>query len=130
MILGGALMYTADKICSVLEALADYQEQDFENNLGSELGPTIIKIPAKHLHIIAVGVFNNQSHDAHPKFLDRFLDIEPIQNSIKPQAFFQSVPDTSEGLIFAKGQRYYCFGIILFHVQETTRKTRTILTVH
>lgn len=105
-------MYTADKIRNVLEALADYQEQDFENNLGSELGPTIIKIPAKQLHIIAVGVFNNQSYDTHPKFLDRFLDVEPIQNSIKPQAFFQSIPDTSEGLIFAKGQRYYCFGII------------------
>ncbi|KAH7007446.1 hypothetical protein EDB80DRAFT_684681 [Ilyonectria destructans] len=106
MILSGALMYTPDKIRNVLEALADYQEQDFENNLGSELGPTIIKIPAKQLHIIAVGVFNNQSHDAHPKVLDRFLDIEPIQNSVKPQAFFQSIPDTSEGLIFAKGQRY------------------------
>ncbi|KAH8666263.1 hypothetical protein BGZ61DRAFT_365739, partial [Ilyonectria robusta] len=68
MISSGALMYTADKISNVLEALADYQEQDFENNLGSELGPTIIKVPAKHLHVMAVGIFNNQSHDAHPKY--------------------------------------------------------------
>ncbi|KAH7133886.1 hypothetical protein EDB81DRAFT_887696 [Dactylonectria macrodidyma] len=105
-ILSGALIYTPDKIGDVVQALADYQEHDYENNLGSEIGPTIIKIPAQNLHMIAVGVSDYQSVDTKPGFLNRFLDIGPLQNSIRPQKFFESFPDTSEGLIFTKGQRY------------------------
>jgi FAD/FMN-containing dehydrogenase len=59
----GALIYSSDKTPDILGALVDFQDKDFEQNLDSGIGPTIIKIPEKQVDIIAVGVYTQPSQE-------------------------------------------------------------------